>query len=45
MHTWDLAAMLDGMLPKDEALRSSGRYGPRVEVQAPTAAARARPGF
>lgn len=26
------AAMLDGMLPMDEALRQSGHYGPRVEV-------------
>jgi uncharacterized protein (TIGR03086 family) len=26
------AAMLEGMLPMDEVLRSSGQYGPRVEV-------------
>jgi uncharacterized protein (TIGR03086 family) len=26
------AEMLEGMLPMDEALRSSGHYGPRVEV-------------
>lgn len=26
------AAMLEGMLPMDEALRQSGHYGPRVEV-------------
>ena len=26
------AAMLDGMLPMDEALRQSGQYGPRVHV-------------
>ena len=26
------AAMLEGVLPMDEALRSSGHYGPRVEV-------------
>lgn len=26
------AAMLDGMLPMDEALRQSGHYGPRVDV-------------
>ena len=26
------AAMLDGMLPMDEALRQSGHYGPRVAV-------------
>lgn len=26
------AAMYDGMLPMDEALRASGHYGPRVEV-------------
>ena len=24
--------MLDGMLPLDELLRTSGQYGPRVEV-------------
>jgi uncharacterized protein (TIGR03086 family) len=26
------AAMLEGMLPMDDALRQSGQYGPRVEV-------------
>ena len=26
------AAMLEGMLPMDEALRQSGHYGPRVHV-------------
>jgi uncharacterized protein (TIGR03086 family) len=26
------AAMLEGMLPMDEALRQSGQYGPRVQV-------------
>jgi len=26
------AAMLEGMLPMDEALRQSGQYGPRVDV-------------
>jgi uncharacterized protein (TIGR03086 family) len=26
------AAMLEGMLPMDEALRQSGQYGPRVHV-------------
>ncbi|MEU7868581.1 TIGR03086 family metal-binding protein [Dactylosporangium sp. NPDC049140] len=28
------AAMLEGMLPLDELLRSSGQYGPKVEVPA-----------
>jgi uncharacterized protein (TIGR03086 family) len=26
------AAMLEGMLPMDEAMRQSGHYGPRVQV-------------
>jgi hypothetical protein len=33
--------MLEGMLPMDEVLRSSGEFGPRVEV-APDADAQTR---
>jgi uncharacterized protein (TIGR03086 family) len=32
LDTHKCAAMLEGMLPMDEALRQSGQYGPRVQV-------------